>query len=123
MRCCSFSVRMATHRAHHRHGIPPLVSWIWAPILLLRGLDARITQTGRTCIFPHLQYYTQYHTALLLFMSSIASLDSSSHDAGPTTFSQALPEMSGNSVSPIRANSPADCVPKALVPQDGAFNQ
>ena len=36
-------------------------------------------------------------------MSSIASTDSPSHDAGPTTFSQALPEMSGNSVSPIRA--------------------
>ena len=36
-------------------------------------------------------------------MSSIASTDSLSHDAGPTTFSQALPEMSGNSVSPIRA--------------------
>ena len=36
-------------------------------------------------------------------MSSIASTDSPSHDAGPTTFSRALPEMSGNSVSPIRA--------------------
>ena len=38
-------------------------------------------------------------------MSSIASTDSHSHDhdAGPTTFSQALPEISGNSVSPIRA--------------------
>ena len=58
---------------------------------------------GRACVFPHPHYYIQCSTAVLLFMSSIVSPDSASHDAGPTIFSQALPEMSGNSVSPIRA--------------------
>ena len=64
-----------------------------------------VSPGGRACIFPHLQYYTQFNTAILLFMSSIVSPDSISHDTGPATSSQALPEMSmaSNSVSPIRA--------------------
>ena len=57
----------------------------------------------RVYYFPHLQYYTQFNNAVLLFMSSIVSPDSAGHDTGPTIFSQALPEMPGNSVSPIRA--------------------
>ena len=58
---------------------------------------------GRACILPHPQYYTQFNTALLLFMSSIVSPDSISHDTGPVTSSRALPETPGNSISPIRA--------------------
>ena len=69
---------------------------------------------GRACIFTHPWYYAQYNTAVLLSMRSIASSGSSSHDAGPATFSQALPEMSGNSVSRIRAAPATQDTPEIL---------
>ena len=89
---------------------------VWAPQLSdrhsgRRGLSVLYPNSNprgrgpgrRACVFPPPQYYAQFNTALLLFMGSTTSSGSASHATGPAIFSQALPEMSGNSVSPIRA--------------------
>ena len=79
---------MATHRAHHGHGLPHLFLRIWAPIPVLRRLGARRIRRLRSKGPPTSRRSSTPPCIYIVVRVSVATLEMSERSGNPSTLTQ-----------------------------------